>query len=292
MGRYGMLCSLLVMAVAGASQAGPKVNPTEHIYKTVDGFDLRLQVFAPPRTEGDSPRPAIVFFHGGGWAQGRPDQFIPHCQYLATRGLVAVTAEYRLYGKHDARIIDAVADAKSAMRWVRSHADTLGVDPDRLLAGGGSAGGHLAACTAVVEGHDDPNDDLSVSPRPAALVLFNPVASIVPTDAEPANKFNWIIRRAGVDAIEISPAHHVDDDVPPTVMFFGTEDGFLPGARLFQQRMQAQGNRCALLTWEGESHGFFNVGRNGFAPTLEAADRFLQSLGYLQGDPTVDAWIK
>ena len=154
----------------------PAAEPATRIYKKAGERELKLTIVNPPDWKAQDQRPALVFFHGGGWVGGGPTQFTQHSDYLATRGMVCIQVEYRLIAKGDqGPPIDCVHDAKSAMRWVRGHAAELGIDPHRIAAGGGSAGGHLAAFVGMVDGLDDPQDDLKISPKANALVLFNPV---------------------------------------------------------------------------------------------------------------------
>ena len=203
-----------------------------------------------------------------------------------------MAADYRVSSRHGTKAIQCVADAKSAIRWVRSNASELGVDQHRLVAGGGSAGGHLAACTGVVSGMEEPGEDTSVSSRPDALVLFNPPLALAPIESKHplGERATKIEERVGGDPQKISPYHHVQAGQPPAIIFFGTEDDLLQGAKLFQRASQRAGNRCELLTWDGARHGFFNYGRDRnkpFAETVREADLFLASLGYLEGDPTI-----
>ena len=95
------------------------------------------------------------------------------------------------------------------MRYVRSHAEGLGIDPDRIAAAGGSAGGHLAVFTALVPGIDDPAEDLKVSCKPQALVLFNPVFNNGP------GQYGY--KRVGQRFHDFSPAHNISKDTPPTI---------------------------------------------------------------------------
>ncbi len=148
-------------------------------YKTVADVSLPLYVFKAEGCQASDHRPAIVFYFGGGWRSGSPTQFATHAQYLASRGMVAICVEYRVQSRHGVNVAQCVADAKSAMRWVRSHAGELGIDPQRIASAGGSAGGHLAAAVALLPGHDDPQDDTSVSCVPDAMVLFNPAVDLV-----------------------------------------------------------------------------------------------------------------
>jgi acetyl esterase/lipase len=209
--------------------------------------------------------------------------------------MVAITADYRVGSRHQVKAVDCVRDAKSAMRWVREHAAELGVDPARIAAGGGSAGGHLAACTGTIDGFDESNEDASVSSRPEALVLFNPVVSFDPSlpkaDRERAA---GLAKRLGVEPTALSPANHVDAKDPPTIVLIGTKDFLIEGNHQFAQRMQAAGVRCELDLYEGREHGFFNYGNAGgkdFLATLASADRFLASLGWLEGEPTVETFF-
>src|SRR5690606_9585027 len=145
------------------------------IYKRIDSVALYMDVFAPKNAKGKAPRPAMVFFFGGGWRGGTTRQFEPQANYFAGRGMVCFLVDYRVAGRHGSTPFESLMDAKLAIRYIKANAATLGVDTSRIVAAGGSAGGHLAAATALLSASNDPGDDLSISPRPAALVLFNPV---------------------------------------------------------------------------------------------------------------------
>src|SRR5688572_13478925 len=134
---FVVLSLLFAQTALAAGRYPPKLDDAQpHLFKQVDGVELNLYVFKPKLNEGDR-RPAIVFFFGGGWSGGSPEQFAPHCRYLASRGMVAIAADYRVAKRHSVKAVDCVRDAKSAIRWVRQHAKELGVDPDRIVAAGG-----------------------------------------------------------------------------------------------------------------------------------------------------------
>ncbi len=146
--------------------------------KTVEGRKLRLWIVKPEGWKASDRRPGAVFFHGGGWTGGSPPSSTPgplprHAGWSVYWSSTRLLSKGR--GKDTTPPLVCCQDAKSAMRWVRSHAGELGIDPAQRAAGGGSAGGHLAAFTGMVEGLDDPADDVAVSARPNALILFNPV---------------------------------------------------------------------------------------------------------------------
>ena len=267
-------------------------------YKTVGDVDLTVYIFTPEGHRPEDHRPAIVCFFGGGWKGGQPKQFVEHCRYLASRGMVAMTADYRVSSRQGTKAKECVQDGKSAIRWVRTNASRLGIDPDRIVAAGGSAGGHVAACTGILEGWEEQGESTGVSSTPNAMVLFNPALALAPFDGfEPRDEERTrdLPERMGTDPINLSPAHHVRPGLPPTIMFFGTEDFLLQGARFFDQEMQKAGNRCEFKLYDGQAHGFFNYGKSSnryFGQTLADADRFLESLGYLEGEPRVAAWLR
>ena len=284
MKRDFLLGLAAISCLAGAGMAGPAGEPS--VYKTVEGRGLRLWVVKPEGWRAADRRPAAVFFHGGGWTGGRPDQFDMQARYLATRGMVCVQVEYRLLDRGEAGQdpeppVACCRDAKSAIRWVRAHAADLGVDPARIAAGGGSAGGHLAAFAGMVAGQDDPADDAAVSARPDALLLFNPVL-----DNGPAG---WGHGRVRDRYREFSPAHNVSKDDPPAVVFLGSKDHLVPVRTIeeFRDNLRREGVRCEAFFYADQPHGFFN--REPWATeTLIEADRFLGSLGWLSGPPTLE----
>lgn len=316
--RFVVLFSMILLSVPAVAQRNyPPDLPdaSEHVYRTVDGVDLKLWVFAPDRDGStssvidaadtdvqvaeSSAKPAIVFFFGGGWKQGSPEQFAPQCRYLASRGMVAVTADYRVAERHGVKADACVTDCKAAVAWLREHAAALNIDPARICAAGGSAGGHTACCTALID------DDASGDSKPNALALFNPAVILAPLDGFEATNVSaerWqdIASRTGVPPEDISPIHHVRAGLPPTIIFHGTADTAVPYAtvREFTSRMHQHGNRCELKTFAGAPHGFFNAPRGNDAArrdqsqhwhqrTMLQLDQFLQDLGWLSGPATI-----
>jgi acetyl esterase/lipase len=270
------------------SIATPIQNPGEgeawteiRTYKNTEHRDLDIHLDFPADWRPSDARPAIVFFFGGGWRGGSPGHFEIQAKYLATRGMVTARADYR------AKILDrvnpdtCVRDALSAMRWVRAHHRELGIDPDRIVAAGGSAGGHLAACTALCDGLDEPGENLTVSAKPSAMVLFNPVLMFA-GNAD-------LTGRIGDDqalAEQISPTMHVRADTPPSIMFYGSNDEWLSDGEGYIARAKEVGNAAQIDITPGARHAFFNVSPHR-EHTLRLADIFLESLGYLEGPPTV-----
>jgi acetyl esterase/lipase len=289
------LISLLLLTAITTAVAAPFTYPPEmpgakvETYKTVGETKLALYIFNPEGHRPSDKRPAIVFFFGGGWTSGSPKQFEQQCRYLASRGMVAISADYRVASRHQVKAVDCVADARDAMAWVRAHAAELGVDPARIAAGGGSAGGHIAACTGTIPGGSG-NESV-----PNAMVLFNPALVLAPLDGKESGE-RITAERLGVEPRALSPAHHVKAGAPPTIVFHGKADSTVPyaTAEAFAQAMKRAGNRCELAGFEGQQHGFFNFGRGDdamFRETLKQADRFLVSLGWLSGEPTIETFF-
>ncbi len=276
--------TLLDTTSAEAIESKGRPRPTRKtVYKKVGDVELHLHLFEPPDLRSTDKRPAIVFFFGGGWRSGSPAQFYPHCDYLASRGMVAMAAEYRVASRNGTTPFECVQDGKSAIRWVRSHAGSLGIDPVRIAAGGGSAGGHVAAAIATVPKLDEPGEETSVDCRPNALVLFNPVYDNGPE--------GYGYDRVKERYQEISPLHNIRKGMAPAIVFFGTRDKLVPvkTAKAFQRKMRAVGSRSELVLFEGEPHGFFNFGRDDgshYRKTIEETDKFLTSLGWLDLPPT------
>lgn len=254
------------------------------VYKKASGDDLRIYRLDP---EGHDPktdkRPAVVFFFGGSWNGGSVAQFEPHANYLAGRGIVAFLADYRVKSRQKTPPLACVEDGKSAIRWVRQNAERLGVDPDKIIAGGGSAGGHVAATTGICDGLEGPNEDLSISSKSEALLLFNPVYDNGPDGYGHDRITEWFPA--------ISPAHNITKGDPPTIVFLGSEDKLIPvsTAKKFRDDQEALGIKSELHVYEGEPHGFFNLKlgqgkKEHFIDTILKTDAFLVDLGYLEDE--------
>jgi len=272
----------LLMSGASALEVEGFTPDKEVAYKTIGDVQLKLSIFTPLNFTPTDKRPAIVFFFGGGWNSGSPTQFYPHCEYLASRGMVAMSADYRVASRNNTSPRECVKDGKSAIRWIRQHAAELGIDPNRIAAGGGSAGGHVAATTGTTTAFNEEGEDLTISSVPNAMVLFNPVLDTGPdSHAYERVKDYWQ---------DISPMHNITENTPPTIVFLGTKDDIIPVecAEKFKKQMNEKGVRCDLELYEGQKHGFFNyTSKENYTDTVKKMDRFLASLGYLEGEPTV-----
>ncbi len=242
---------LVIPAFAQEKDIPNEITPDKTIlYKSTKQGELELHVFLPKGHQPSDKNPAVVFFFGGGWSGGTTKQFYAQAEALAAEGAVAFCADYRVKKKHNTTPFEAVKDAKSSIRWVRTHATEWGVDPNRIVASGGSAGGHLAACTGIIEGYEE---EEGASSLPNAMVLFNPVLDT--TEKGYGRK-----KFTEEEHLLLSPCHQVKKDLVPTIVFHGTADATVPfeNAERFTKLMKKAGNDCVLKSYPDAGHGFFN----------------------------------
>ncbi len=277
--RIFFLISLLVSSgytqvVKGQNNSGQDILPVEVVYKTIDTTKLTLRIYALPKKQRSRKSPAIVYFFGGGWTGRNPLQFHEHALRYAEKGIVTILADYRVKNVHGTSPMEALLDAKSAMRYVRGHAKKWRIDEDRIAAAGGSAGGHLAAACFTNERFNAAGDNLRISAKPNALLLFNPVIDNGPDGYGYERVSQWFP--------DFSPMHMIKDAFPETIFFLGTKDRLIPvsTAETFTAKVQATGSSCELHLYDGAGHGFFNqpAYREVIFPKV---DSFLLRIGYI-----------
>lgn len=252
-----------------------------YIYKESAGKPRRMEIYFPPGHDAKNARAAgMILFHGGGWSGGSLKQFQAACYYFASRGLVCATAEYQMLSKADASKLPkgetkkrvCITDAKSAIRWFKKNANELGIDPARIITGGGSAGGHISALATTNPGLNDPADPSDVDTSVVAYLWFNPAFS--PDDS--ADK-------------EVDIVRFIDNHLPPSIAFFGTKDTWLAGWDDVHKKLERIGNKNIEVYFApNQAHSFFNK-EPWRTQTLIEADRFLARHQLLSGEPTLVA---
>lgn len=220
-------------------------NPIEYIYSKKDSTKLKAYIFYPIKI--NKLNPAIIIFHGGGWYSGEPSWAFGRAQHFADLGLVSVVTQYRLSNQKDITPLEAMRDACDIIIWLRNNADSLKINPNKVAAFGWSAGGHLAASTAIF-----PDTLLNINSIPNALVLISPAVSI--------SKDTWVkkILLGKTDIKSISPAEHIRKGLPPTIILQGYDDTVTPleGAKNFTKQMLSAKNKCELIVYKKVGHLF------------------------------------
>lgn len=233
-------------------------------YKKTPQEDMYLYLLRP-FNKTKKALPAIVYFTGGGWVEGNVEGQIPNPAWFRDQGIIGICADYRVKKRHGTSPLECIEDAKSAIRYVREHVKELGIDPEKIIAAGGSAGGHIAACT-FLQGGEAVSENLRISSKPNVLVLHNPVLG----EGFGSDFFK--------EHPEFSPMLNVRKGWPPTVLSNGTGDNTTPhvSAMKFEKLMKDSGNSCMLITVENAGHSCdWPVSNPNFLPTMNQMWNFL-----------------
>ena len=253
------------------------------VFRQVGSAELRLHMVKPPGWARGQARSCLVSFFGGGWNSGTPRTSVKWAEWAASHGLVGIAPDYRTRNRWGGTPEDCVSDGRAALRWIVAHAEELGIDSNRIIVEGGSAGAHVAAWTAISApgpGRDDP----APSVLPIALILLNPVSDTKEGGYGGPKRFDGSAARALACSVpDQMPVH-----MPPTIVFHGTADATVPYANsvALRDKLVRTGNRCELITFEGLGHSY-NSSKYGDAgvtadvKTKQAITAFLRSLGLI-----------
>ncbi len=253
------------------------------VFRKIGDVELRLHVVKPKGWAASDKRPAFVYYFGGGWTSGTPESGMRLARWAASKGLVGIIPDYRTRNRFQTTPEDSISDGRAAVRWIEEHAAELGVDPAKLIATGGSAGGHVAAWTAITAAGPAANDPAPAI-VPAALVLINPVTDTKEGGYGGPKRFGNKPARA----LAASVPDQMQAKMPPTLVFHATADATVPYANsvAFRDKLVANGNRCELVTFEGLGHSYFSskfgeAGKAAYEKTIADTAAFLTSLGLL-----------
>jgi len=282
---FAAVLFLVIYLVAGSGIPVHAQSPSKKLaegkiytYKEANGKKQEIEIHFPEGHDASKDTgPGIIMFHGGGWSSGGRAQFRYLCHYFASRGIVAATASYQLASKKGKAGPDAsvkrvcITDAKSAIRWYKQNADKLGIDPKRIIAGGGSAGGHICLLATTNPGLNDSQDPKGIDTSVAAYLLFNP--ALAQKDAKDS---------------EVNFLKHVDSDLSPAIVFFGTKDHkWLKGWKPAVKKMKKiRVKNLEYWMAKDKGHSFFN-NQPWADVTIKACDEFLAKLGLIDGEPTL-----
>lgn len=236
-----------------------------HVYKTIDGKQLKLDVYTA-ETISQAPQPVIIFFHGGGFIIGDRQLHADQCSYFTAKGMVAVSADYRLLAKGanpQTEVANCIKDAKSAVRWVKLHASKFNIDTSRVFLAGASAGGFLASAAALYGDINENTDNLNVSVKAQALILLNPAYT-------PEKRYTP------------PPARYISSACPPVIFFYGDQDKFKLGGEHFFNLLKKAGVSAEWWIANGETHSFYH--KSGWNKAIcRKSYNFLLKNGFAKG---------
>jgi len=233
-------------------QYNERENHIIEIYKTVDNFKLEMHLFLPDKNVFKGIRPTIVQFHGGSWSSGNPFWYFSTAKEYAKNGWVVAVVDYRIKAKQGTYPFEAVKDAKSAIRWLREHAKKYTINPNKIIATGNSAGGHLALATTLVENWNEKTDNLKTSAKPNFLIVNSGAYDLTGKNTK------WI--REHIDykdrAKEISPNHLTKKTNTKMLLIHGEKDMNCPyaNANVFYTKMKSLGNDIQFYTVKDAEH--------------------------------------
>jgi len=224
---------------------------------------LRLDTYRPAETDSN---PAVVYVHGGAWRAGSKGQFSRYAVEFADRGYVGINPDYRL--APDATMAEMVADVRAGIDWCRDHAESLGVDPDRIAIAGHSAGAHLAALAALAAPEFTGDDS---APPIAALIAFSGVYDVR------AEKYAPLVGDRSDAAARSSPVTWVDGDVPPTFLGHAVDDETVPidETDAFYDALLSAGVEVDRFRADGGGHTFLYDDMGWYEETTERLGAFL-----------------
>ena len=265
-----MLVALVLIVVGvglmGLLLGGKAPEEQDVVYGEAGGQPLKLDIYRPAGPS--KARPGVLLIHGGGWVEGDKSSYRDLGAGLARAGYVAIAVGYRLAKDKSSRYPAQVDDARRAVRWVRAHADEIGVDPDRLGAFGHSAGGHLAAILGTTDsrGTADPAPE-GYSSRVNCVVDCCGPADFTDESSPPVGpSIAWMVpnlfgktRAEAPDAYrDASPVAHADARSAPTLIIHGTADDIVPldQSRRLRDALAGAGVEVKLVELEGEGHLF------------------------------------
>lgn len=239
-------------------------------YKTHDDVELHIDMYYP---ENDKINAMIVLFFGGGWLNGSTLQFYRYAEELTHYGIIVALPHYRTFEGNQTLVDTAIHDAIYSLEHLTKIASEKGVEKGNVLIGGGSAGGHLALSTVLLKKFIPV--DFEYIEYINKFILFNPVVDAV----EFENRSN-LLSVTPYSTYDLSPFHNVKEGNYSAIIFHGKADHVVPieTARKFKDEMEAFGNRCKLVEYEGKSHGFFNCRENSIAEFYSVLGKVIEYL--------------
>jgi acetyl esterase/lipase len=231
------------------------------VFASASGTDLKLDITRPTKPNGIG----ILFVHGGGWRMGTREMMAPIAQEMAGYGFTGVASQYRLNTPKGAVWPAHIHDVKAAIRWTRAHARELGIDPERIVLWGSSAGAHLVLLAGGTP--DDPKLEGEVGPLGISSKVAAVVAVHAPTGfhaGAPSGKhtspLNALMGEGGTDADArlAAPMTYVNPNFPPVLLLHGTVDRVVhhSQSQVMFDALRAARAPVDMHLYHGHAHGF------------------------------------
>lgn len=233
-------------------------------YGTGNSRPLRMHILLP-KAESKTPRPVVVWIHGGGWQGGHRDSGLPRLLPLVKQGFVGASIEYRLSA--EAKFPAQLEDCRTAIRYLRTNAKALNIDPNRIGVWGESAGGHLVALLGTVGAQEKvaaKGPFKGVSSKVQAVCDFCGPIDLAKLAAQNKNPDNSIARLLGGPvadkkalAKQANPITHITKDAPPFLIVHGDKDTTVPleQSELLEAALKKAGVPVTLYVAKGLGHG-------------------------------------
>ena len=226
-----------------------------------DNHSLEADIFLPPIKAKN--RPAVLFVHGGGWMEGDRSQLRGYAILLGRLGFVCMCNSYRL--SNEAIWPAQIQDVNCAIRYLRAHAEELGIDPSRIGISGNSAGAHLSLMAAAKQydkTFEGEGGNQNVSSEVKAVCAIYPPTTI--RQLKMANPLeNAFLLLMGEDAIKeeydkASPMNYVSKDFPPCLLIHGSKDRVvrLKDSTSFYEKLKEYNRPASLHIFSEEEHAF------------------------------------
>jgi acetyl esterase len=253
-----------------SNPAPPELKSIEPLAIPSPAGPIPARVYTPTALrKANDLAPCLVFFHGGGWVIGNLDSHDVVCRKLADEGqLIVISVDYRLAPEH--KFPAAVDDAVAATTWIAGNAKGLGIDASRLMIGGDSAGGNLAAVVAISARDDN-------GPAIAGQVLIYPAVDLAmkhPSHREPETSVllthtvikwfsaHYLNSAADDNDWRASPARATTlAGLPPAYVLTAGADPLRDEGDEYAERLKAAGVAVTYRHFPGQFHGFFTMGK-------------------------------
>ena len=274
---------LLIVQFNSIAQSNSTIEKSTFTYAIKKSDTLKVHIFKSSDQKNNKLKPAMVIFHGGGWSVGKPSWAFGLAERFAHKGFTSIAVQYRLSNQDYISPIEAMSDAKESIIWIKNNAKELEIDSDKVVVYGWSAGGHLAASTAIFPKSDEKTGASSI---PNALILSSPALSLV--------NDNWFkqLLPSNEKVLDYSPAENLNTKLPPSIILVGADDTVTPAvqAQLFYEKAKSNGSLSEIHIYQNVGHLFTpsdqvdngqpNPDEDTVKKALEAIDLFLNHLGF------------